>query len=101
MRKMTLTILAALTMMVPVASTAQAAPPCGERKDVIDRLGQHYAEALSAVGITSNGGVVELLTSADGKTWTLIFTYPGGPSCLVAAGEGWQDLEPALLGPNA
>jgi len=50
------------------------------------------AEALVARGVTSGGGLVEVLTDAKGATWTIIVTTPEGVSCLVADGEGWRTM---------
>ena len=63
---------------------------CGDRSDVLAQLGAKYHEAPSAIGIANNGGLLELLTTADGSTWTLIVSMPNGISCLLAAGEDWQ-----------
>ena len=56
-----------------------------------------------AVGVTNKGALVEVLTSADGGTWTIIVTTPQGMSCLVAAGEGWRFLPRTdpRIGPRA
>ena len=40
-----------------------------------------------ALGLASNGGLLEVLTSGNGGTWTIILTMPNGVSCLVAAGK--------------
>ncbi|KZC99966.1 hypothetical protein AUQ41_08350 [Thalassospira sp. MCCC 1A02898] len=80
---------------------AGAAPVCGDRQKVIDGLSAKYSEEPVAVGVTSNGGVIEVLKAPDGQTWTILFTYPSGPSCLVASGEAWQELEEKLKGPGA
>lgn len=83
-----------------LVSTASAAPVCGDRAKVIESLNAKYAEEPVAVGVTSNGGVIEVLKAPDGETWTILFTYPSGPSCLVASGDAWQDIEPVLHGPG-
>ncbi|KXJ55856.1 MAG: hypothetical protein AXW12_09520 [Thalassospira sp. Nap_22] len=85
----------------PLTSWAEAAPVCGDRSKVIDSLAAKYSEEPVAVGVTSNGGVIEVLKAPDGQTWTILFTYPSGPTCLVASGEAWQDLEDKLKGPAA
>lgn len=85
----------------PLTSGAEASPVCGDRSKVIDSLRAKYSEEPVAVGVTSNGGVIEVLKAPDGKTWTILFTYPAGPTCLVASGEAWQDLEDKLKGPAA
>jgi len=66
---------------------------CDQRARVIGHLAQKYKEAPVAIGVTSNGGMVEVLTTGDGGTWTIILSNPNGTSCLVAAGEGWRALQ--------
>lgn len=85
----------------PLTSWAEASPVCGDRSKVLAGLAAKYSEEPVAVGVTSNGGVIEVLKAPDGKTWTILFTYPSGPTCLVASGEAWQDLEEKLKGPGA
>lgn len=99
----TLSLIAVMAGAVTVATlpNATAAPVCGDRSKVIDSLSAKYSEEPVAVGVTSNGGVIEVLKAPDGQTWTILFTYPSGPSCLVASGEAWQDLEEKLNGPAA
>jgi len=82
-------------------ASAQAAPVCGNRDKVLASLSAKYHEEPVAVGVAANGGVIEVLKSPDGESWTILFTYPGGPSCLVASGDAWQDLAPKLTGPAA
>ena len=43
------------------------------------------------MGLTSTGKVMELLTSSAGS-WTILVTMPGGPTCVIAAGESWEEL---------
>lgn len=89
-----------ITLASPV--TAQTVSPvCGDRTKVINSLSAKYSEEPVAVGVTANGGVIEVLKAPDGKTWTILFTSPNGASCLVASGEAWQELEVKLNGPHA
>ena len=60
---------------------------------MLGRLAKKYAEAPVGLGVTSMGGLVELLTTKDGLTWTIIVSTPDGASCLVASGEGWRRLD--------
>ena len=60
-----------------------------DRDEVVAKLDGHYAESPTAMGLASNGGVVELFSAADGETWTLVLTMPDGRSTIVATGEGW------------
>jgi hypothetical protein len=51
-----------------------------------------------ALGVTNNGSLIEVLTSDDGSTWTMMISQPNGSSCLVAAGKGWEQLKPVAKG---
>ena len=92
-----ITMLAAALTLLPTAVTAQMQSPaqqqCDQRKTVIGHLAKKYREAPVAVGVTSTGGLVEVLTTGDGNTWTIIVSKPDGMSCLVAAGEGWRSIK--------
>ncbi len=78
---------AALVALYAVPSGAQAV--CGDRAKLINLLGKNYSEQPQAMGLTSAGAVIEVLTSPDG-TWSILLTYPAGPTCMVAAGEKWE-----------
>lgn len=95
MRLLTLAAAAAFFMPAP----AQAAPSCASHEEALALLAKKYQERRIAVGVTSAGGLVEVLASADGGTWTILVTAPNGQSCIVSAGEGWQVVTPK--GPEA
>ena len=42
-----------------------------------------------------------MLSTGEGKTWSIIITSPQGMSCLVAAGEGWRMMEKLAREPEA
>jgi hypothetical protein len=81
-------------LMLVAAEQASSAPQCDERGIVIKLLADKYKELPIAIGVTNNGGLVEVLKQTDGHTWSIIVTTPDGQSCLVAAGEGWRNYEP-------
>jgi hypothetical protein len=86
-----------------IASTAmaQGQPQCNERDNVLSLLAKKYKETPIAAGVTNTGGLVEVLTDTKSGTWTIIVTTPQGMSCLVAAGEGWRNMEQIALEPEA
>ena len=86
-----------------IASTAmaQAQPQCNKRANVLALLAKKYKETPIAAGVTNTGGLVEVLTDIKSSTWTIIVTTPQGISCLVAAGEGWRNMEQIALEPEA
>jgi hypothetical protein len=95
-------ILYALLLAVAIPFSASAAPQCDLRERAVAHLLEKYKESPVALGVTHNGGLVEVLTTADGSTWSIIVTTPQGMSCLVAAGDGWRAVPlPAAAEPGA
>lgn len=80
---------------------ASAAPQCDTRENVIAVLASKYKEMPVALGVTHNGGLVEVLITESGSTWSIIVTTPDGLSCLVAAGEGWKTMQAVAMDPEA
>ena len=65
---------------------------CGERDQILKRLEQAHDETPQAIGLSGDGGVVEVLVSPEGG-WTMLVTYPRRPTCVVAAGAAWEMLQ--------
>ena len=74
---------------------------CGDRAEIIKGLGQKYGETAHAVGLTNSGGVMEIFTSLEKGTWTILITNPGRPTCVAGAGEGWEDAPKGSQGEGA
>jgi hypothetical protein len=87
------------SMGVPGAASAQQL--CAEHADVVKQLDARHAEAPVAFGITANGGVIEVFSTGDGSTWTMVLTTPDGTTCMLAAGEAWETLPSLMAGPRA
>lgn len=64
---------------------------CGDHTQITNRLGKSYAESRIGFGRLDDSRLVEIFASPQG-TWSLLVTWPNGPTCLVASGAGWQDL---------
>ena len=67
---------------------------CESRQAVLEFLSSRYSEAPIAMGVSKDGGLVEILTSGPGSTFTIIVTMPDGLTCMVAAGDSWENLAP-------
>ena len=82
------------------SSSAESSEPllCGLRSTIVAGLQREYAENPAAMGVTNAGTVMELYTTTDGGTWTLIVTLGDGTSCVVAAGGEWSDVKPSTSG---
>ncbi len=83
---------AMMLVMWAMLDPAAAQTACPTRSAVAERLAGDYAETPIAAGLASSGAVIEVFTSNDGSTWTIVLTRPEGTSCLVAAGEAWMTL---------
>jgi hypothetical protein len=75
-----------------VSPPAEAARVCGDRAAILKRLEQRHEETPQALGLSSDGAVLEVLVSPEGG-WTILLTYPKKPTCVVAIGEAWQTLQ--------
>ena len=71
---------------------AEAGRLCGDRDEILKRLEERHKETPQALGLSSDGGVLEVLVSPSGG-WTILVTYPKRPTCVVAVGEAWQALQ--------
>lgn len=81
----------AAAMAIPAAASA-ADLVCAERETLLASLSKEFEEAPRELGLANNGTLVELLTTRDGSTWTMLMTRPDGTACVIAAGEAWEKL---------
>lgn len=81
-----------LGIAAALSPSAEAARVCGDREEILKRLEQRHEETPRALGLSSDGGVLEVLVSPSGG-WTILVTYPKRPTCVVAVGEAWQALQ--------
>lgn len=103
-----MTLLAAIAT-IALSGTAQAQaqpqtqPKCFEHGKILSQFASVYKEAPVAAGLTADGRLIEVLSSDDGFTWTLIVSKPDGESCVIMAGEGWRKMNsaPEDLDPGA
>jgi hypothetical protein len=65
---------------------------CNSHDKLVEMLGRGYAEAPSALGLQANGPLLEVFVSRKSGSWTIVSTRPDRISCIVAAGQYWQEL---------
>ncbi len=88
-----------LLLSVALISRPSAAESAGTPRDVVVKfLGERHAEAPVAYGLASNGGLIEVFTTADGATWTIVLTMPSGLTCMMATAEAWESLATTAAG---
>ena len=93
--------LLALVLLLGVQSSASAQSVCKTHAEVTKQLESRHSESQVGIGLASNGSVVEVFSTDDGSSWTIVMTMPNGKSCVVAAGEGWEQITKVALGPTA
>lgn len=104
-RKSTVSILCAAAAVAvlsvqPMPAAAAQDTPCAERNNVIDTLDTQYKESPRAIGLVSKEAVLEIFVSETG-TWTVVVTDPAGVSCVLAAGQSWEEIPLASNAPGA
>ncbi len=82
----------AFVLLLHTAATVKAQPVCMPHDDFRVELQKNFSEAPVAIAIANNGALIELYAKCDKSSWTLIMTRPGGLSCVLVAGEEWNDL---------
>jgi len=100
---------AAMGLWVSAAAPAAAqAPPagavepaCQTHNEIMQMLDQKFAETPTALGLQSNGHLIQVFASKDGMTWTIVTTRPDGVSCIVALGRHWEAMPDPVLEPLA
>lgn len=69
---------------------------CGPREAVVTRLAEGYGETRQSMGLGSNNAVIEVFASDETGSWTITVTQANGLTCLVASGQGFEELAEAL-----
>lgn len=90
-----LTAAAALTLVATTDVGAQGRN-CGPREAVVTRLAEGYGETRQSMGLGANNAVIEVFASDETGSWTITVTQANGLTCLVASGQGFEQLAEAL-----
>lgn len=91
---MRLTLFAILLGLLALPNSAEGA--CVLHEWLVGELSEQYSEHPIARGLTGDGALLEILSSDDGRTWTLLVTEPEGLTCTLIEGRDWQALPGAL-----
>jgi len=86
-----------LMTLALVFGVVATAPPvfaqtttCAERGNIVKQLNDRYMEQLTAGGLQSATSILEIWTSPESGSWTLLQTRPDGTSCVVGSGTAWH-----------
>ncbi len=95
-------ILLATVFLGFMIGTSTAAIQCGPHLRMTQVLASKYSEAPKAIGTVNQARFMEVYTAKSGS-WTILITSADGNSCIVAAGQDWEDVPQdfSALGPRA
>ena len=93
---LTAIITATAVMYEPAPAYAQSA--CFERAALMKHLNGKFSEVPVAAGLAANGSVLEVFSSEEGNTWTIVLTQPNGATCIMASGEAWMGIQAPKAG---
>ena len=82
----------AFALLLHSVATVKAQSVCMPHDDFRVELHKNFLEAPVAIAVANNGALIELYAKRDKSSWTLVMTRPGGLSCVLVAGEEWNDL---------
>jgi hypothetical protein len=75
---------------------AQGRDQCGPRDQVVKVLNAKYQESQRALGLINEKAMMEIYISPAG-TWTMVVTNEAGVTCVLAAGEAWDEMPAKTL----
>jgi len=79
------------TLVTAFASAAQAQGRCAPHATIVKVLAGKYQENRQALGLIGDKAVMEVFISPKG-TWTMLVTDQRGLSCIIAAGDAWEQM---------
>ena len=82
--------LAALAALIASPAGAQARVCAPDAAALAAQLGTQYGEHLSAAGVATGGGLIQVYSNPESGSWTIAVRIPDGPTCILSSGEGWS-----------
>ncbi len=79
-------------LVTPSLAHEQVLANCSDRASALSSLLRTHKERPVAMGLSSTGAVIEVLTNEEGSSWSILVTVPSGITCLLIAGESWETL---------
>jgi hypothetical protein len=86
------------TLSFSAALPAKAQEQCAPRDKVVKVLNAKYQESQRALGLINEKAMMEVYISPAG-TWTMVVTNDAGLTCVLAAGEAWDEMPAKAFGP--
>ncbi|AZO11045.1 MULTISPECIES: hypothetical protein [unclassified Mesorhizobium] len=83
--------------MALLAFPASAQVICDAHDVLVTGLAATFEEKRLGYGVAGDVAIFEVFASASG-TWTIVVTDVNGQSCILAAGEGWEETPATAVG---
>lgn len=85
-------VIAALAwMMWATPADAQPQVPCAPYGRLSEELARKYGERVTGMGIINNRTLMHVFVSDKGS-WSVVVVGVDGNACIVAAGQGWEQI---------
>jgi len=85
------TVTAALVFgTLALAPPAQAMTICAQRSVIVEKLESGFHESYQGAGLQSATSLVEIWSSEETGSWTMLLSKADGTSCVIASGMSWQ-----------
>jgi hypothetical protein len=81
-------------------SGSEGSLPCHDYQKIAETLGKRYGETPVSLGLQTNGHLLQVFSSPESGSWTILSVTPTGIGCIVAAGRNWQSRQPGIDGPR-
>jgi hypothetical protein len=96
-------LLAWIVLVVMTAAPSQAQNQrvnmlCADRSIIVNELTGRYGEEVHGMGLANQNRIVEVYVSAETGSWTIAVTSADGTMCLMAAGQHFAQMAPAIPG---
>lgn len=88
-----------ILVAAPLYSSSAQAQTCRPHNELVAKLGSRFKEKRRAFGLINETRMMEVFVSKAG-TWTMLVTTTDKISCVVAAGESWEQWK-VLFDPAA
>ena len=82
-------ILAALVLFYGT-SIVEAQVYCGPRAGIVKNLIEKHNEAPVVIALSGTGHIMEVFSSPNGETWTILMTSANNTTCLMAEGTSLE-----------
>ena len=91
MTKLVFSSLTGVVSALLFSTLAYSAPQCGPHKQIVELLSKRFSEVPKAIGMVGEKRIMEVFISEKG-TWTILVTNSDGTTCILAAGDDWEDV---------